>query len=602
MFGWTGVILRVNLTTGEIKKESTNMQDAKLFIGARGLASKILADEIDPKIDPLSAANKLIFAPGPLTGTFAPSTGRFDVVCKAPLTGLIAASSSGGTFGAEMKYAGYDMIIFEGAAKKPVYVWINDDAVEIRDASAVWGKNVPDTTDALRAATDEDAKVACIGPAGEKKVLFAAIMNEMGRAAGRSGVGAVMGSKNLKAVVVVGTKPVQVADPEAFEKAAMTARKKITEHPVGGTGLRVYGTDVLVNILNSVGSLPTRNFHDGYFANADKFGGETLTAKYVTRPRGCFSCVISCGRATKVTNPKYAGEGEGPEYETAWGFGSDCDIDNMDAILKANYICNDLGLDTITMAATIACAMDLFDAGYLTTKDTGGMAVNFGNVDAMVKLVEMTANREGFGDQLAEGSYRLASKYGHPEFSMSVKKQEMPAYDPRGVQGIGLHYSTSNRGGCHVRGYTISPEVLGVPFKVDQHATEGKPELVITFQNLTAALDSTGACLFTTFGIGADDLAALMSAVTGVTYSVDDFMKAGDRVWNLERLFGLKSVLHGKEDDRLPERLYTEPIKTGPSKGEVSHQDKMLPEYYKLRGWDTKGIPTPEKLKDLSLA
>ncbi|MEN6523368.1 MAG: aldehyde ferredoxin oxidoreductase N-terminal domain-containing protein, partial [Anaerolineaceae bacterium] len=319
MNGWTGVTLRVNLTTGDIKKEPTNLKDAKLFIGARGLASKILYDEIDIKIDPLSPANKLIFAPGPLSGSMAPSMGRYDVVCKAPLTNLIAGSNSGGSFGPEVKFAGYDMIIIEGAAKKPVYLWIKDDNVEIRDASAVWGKNVPDTTDALRAETDEDAKVACIGPAGEKKVLFASIMNEMGRAAGRSGVGAVMGSKLLKAVVVVGTKPIKIADPEAFEKAVMTARKKITEHPVGGTGLRMYGTNVLVNILNSVGSLPTNNFHDGYFPTADKTGGETLTAKYVTRPRGCFSCVISCGRATKVTNPKYASEGEGPEYETSWG-------------------------------------------------------------------------------------------------------------------------------------------------------------------------------------------------------------------------------------------------------------------------------------------
>lgn len=601
MNGWTGIILRVNLTTGEIKKEPTNLQDAKLFIGARGLASKILTDEIDPKIDPLSADNKLIFAPGPLSGTMAPSMGRYDVVCKAPLTGLLAASNSGGSFGPEVKFAGYDMIIIEGAAKKPVYLWVNDDKIEIRDASDIWGKNVPDTTEALRAATDEDAKVACIGPAGEKKVLYASIMNEMHRAAGRSGVGAVMGSKNLKAVVVVGTKPISVADPEAFEKAVMIARKKISEHPVGGTGLRVYGTDVLTNILNSVGSLPTRNFHEGYFPNADKFGGETLSAKYLTRPRGCFSCIISCGRATKVTNPKFAGEGEGPEYETAWGFGSDCGIDNMDAIVKANFICNELGIDTITCAATIACAMDLYESGFITAKDTGGMAVKFGDVETMVKLVEMIGNRDGFGDQLAEGSFRLATRYGHPEFSMSAKKQEMPAYDPRGVQGIGLHYATSNRGGCHVRGYTISPEVLGVPFKVDQHATEGKPALVITFQNLTAALDSTGSCLFTTFGIGAEELAALLSAVTGVAYSVDDFMKAGDRIWNLERVFGLKSAITGK-DDRLPDRMTKEPIPSGPSKGEVSHLDKMLPEYYSLRGWDSKGVPTPEKLHDLSLA
>lgn len=601
MFGWTGVILRINLSTGEIKKEPTNLTDAKLFIGARGLASKILCDEIDPKIDALSPANKLIFAPGPLSGTMAPSMGRYDVVCKAPLTGLIAASNSGGSFGPQVKFAGYDMIIFEGAAEKPVYVWINDDKVEIRDASHIWGKNVPDTTDALRAETDEDACVACIGPAGEKKVLYAAIMNEMGRAAGRSGVGAVMGAKNLKGIAVVGTKAVEAADPDAFEKAVMTARKKISEHPVGGTGLRVYGTNVLVNILNSVGAHPTRNFREGYFPTADKIGGEALADKNLIRAKGCFSCIISCGRVTKVTNPKYASEGEGPEYETAWCFGSDCGIDNLDAILKANYLCNDLGLDTITCGATIACAMDLYEAGYITAKDTGGMAIPFGAVDEMVKMVEMIGNREGFGDQLAEGSYRLASRYGHPEFSMTCKKQEMPAYDPRGIQGIGLHYATSNRGGCHVRGYTISPEVLGVPFKVDQHATEGKPELVITFQNLTAALDSTGACLFTTFGIGADDLAALMSAVTGVQYSVEEFMKAGERIWNMERLFDLKAgITH--EDDYLPKRLLTEPIPAGPSKGEVSHMDQMLPEYYSLRGWDKEGVPTSKKLKELSLA
>lgn len=601
MFGWTGTTLRINLSTGEIKREPTNMKDAKLFLGARGLATKIFSDEVSAKVDPLSPENKLIFAPGPLSGTFAPSMGRYDVVTKGPLNGTIAASNSGGSFGPEMKFAGYDMLILEGVAQKPVYIWIKDEKVEIRDASALWGKNVMDTTDMLRDATDEDAKVACIGPAGEKKVLFASIMNEMHRAAGRSGVGAVMGSKNLKAVVVSGSHPVEVADPEAFEKAVMVARKKIQEHPVGGTGLRLYGTNVLVNILNSVGSLPTRNFHDGYFPTADKIGGETLAANQLVRPKGCFSCIISCGRVTKVTNPKYAGEGEGPEYETAWGFGADCGIDDLDAVIKANFICNELGLDTITCATTIAAAMDLFEDGVMTLKDTGGIPLRFGDAETMVKLVTMIANREGVGDKLAEGSYRLASSFGHPEYSMSVKKQEMPAYDPRGVQGIGLQFATSNRGGCHVRGYTISPEVLGVPVKFDQHETKGKPELVITFQDLTAALDSTGACLFTTFGIGADDLADLMSAVTGVTYSTEDFMKAGARIWNMERLFNLRAGLTAK-DDTLPERILKDPIKTGPSKGEINHLDKMLPEYYQLRGWDKDGVPTEKRLKELSLA
>ena len=600
MFGWTGTYLRINLSTGEVKRERTNMEDAKLFLGARGLASKILSDEIDAKIDPLSVENKLIFAPGPLSGTFAPSMGRYDVVTKGPLNGTIAASNSGGSFGPEVKFAGYDMLIIEGKAKAPVYIWIKDDKVEIRDAAGLWGKNVPDTTDAIRAGTDDEAKVACIGPAGEKKVLFACIMNEMQRAAGRSGVGAVMGSKNLKAIAVVGTKSVEVADPVAFEKAVMKARQMIQEHPVGGTGLRVYGTDVLVNILNSVGALPTRNFRDGYFPTADKIGGESLAANQLVRPKGCYSCIISCGRVTKVTNPKYAGEGEGPEYETAWGFGADCGIDNLDAIIKANYICNELGLDTITCATTIAAAMDMFEDGVITLKDTGGLELCFGNTDVMVKLVDMIGNRQGIGDKLAEGSFRFATKYGHPEYSMSIKKQEMPAYDPRAIQGIGLQFATTNRGGCHVRGYTISPEVLGVPVKLDQHATEGKPALVILFQNLTAALDSTGACLFTTFGIGADELAALMSAVSGIPYSTEEFMKAGDRVWNLERQFNLRAGLTAA-DDTLPERILKDPIKTGPSKGEVNHLDLMLPEYYKLRGWDEKGVPTADKLKELAL-
>ncbi|GAP17340.1 aldehyde ferredoxin oxidoreductase family protein [Levilinea saccharolytica] len=601
MNAWTGTILRVNLTNGTIKKEPLDVKAARAFIGARGLAAKMLFDEVDPNIDALSPENKLFFAAGPLTGTFAPNVGRYDVVCKSPLTGAIAASNSGGSFGPELKYAGYDMIIFEGKAPAPVYLWIHNDQVELRDASALWGKEVPETTDLLRAETDEDAKVACIGPAGEKLSFIASVMNEMGRAAGRSGVGAVMGSKNLKAIAVVGTGGVSVADKDAFAAAAKDAAAKIKAHPVGGTGLKAYGTDVLVNILNSVGSLPTRNFQDGYFPTADKTGGEALAANNLLRPRGCHSCIIECGRATKVTNPKFAGEGEGPEYESAWGFGADCGIDNLDAIIKANFLCNDLGLDTISTATTIACAMDLYEAGIITLKDTGGIPLNFGNAEVMVELVKMMGNREGFGDKMADGSWRLADAYGHPEYSMSCKKQEMPAYDPRGVQGIGLHYATSNRGGCHVRGYTIAVEVLGNPVKMDQHTTEGKPDLVITFQNLTAALDSTGACLFATFGIGGDELAALLSGATGIPYSTADFMKAGERIWNLERMWNLAAGL-SSNDDVLPERLLHEPIKTGPSKGEVSHLNEMLPVYYDLRGWDANGVPSAERLETLGLA
>lgn len=600
MYGWTGTILRIDLTHGSVKKEALDPNLATDYIGARGLGSRFLCNEIDPKVDPLSADNKLIFATGPLSGTNAPSAGHFNVVTKGPLGGTIAASSSGGVFGPMLKYAGYDLILFEGKAQKPVYLWINDAVVEIRDARALWGKTVPETTKAVRSETDEEASVACIGPAGERLVWFANVMNEFGRAAGRTGVGAVMGSKNLKAVAVRGTGAVRVADVDAFRTAMVKARDKIRRHPVGGGGLKQYGTDVLVNILNESGGLPTRNFREGVFATADNVGGESLTKKILTRPRGCFSCIISCGRATRVTNPKYAGYGEGPEYETAWSFGPDCGVDDLDAVTKAHYLCNDYGMDAIAMGATIACAMDLFTDGIITTQDTGGVALHFGNAEAMVDMTRLTGVGEGFGKKLALGSYRLAESYGHPEYSMSAKKQDMPAYDPRALQGIGLNYATSNRGGCHVRGYMTAVEILGNPVKMDNLAIEGKAGWTIAFQNLTAALDSSGACLFSTFGIGADELAELLTSATGVPYSTEAFMKAGERIWNMERLFNLAAGLSAK-DDTLPPRMLKDPMPAGPCKGQVSRLDEMLPEYYSLRGWDAKGVPTKEKKAELGL-
>ena len=601
MDGWIGKVLRVNLSTGKVSTEALDPGLAKDYIGARGLGTKIMTDEVDPKVDPLSPENKLVFVPGPLTGTFAPSAGRYTVVTKGALTGAIASANSGGTWGPELKFAGYDALIVEGAAAKPVYLSIRNAKVEIRNASHIWGKDVPATSDAIRAETDDDAKIACIGPAGENRVLFACIMNDLHRAAGRSGVGAVMGSKNLKAVAVVGTGAVTCADPKAFENAVVKARDKIHKHPVGGAGLRLYGTDVLTNILNQIGGYPTRNYQDGHFPTADKLGGETLAATLLQRPKGCFSCIISCGRVTKVTNPKYAGEGEGPEYETSWGFGGACCIDDLDAVTKANYLCNEYGMDTISMAVTVACGMELYEKGLITKEDTGGIALEWGNAEAMVEVTRLTGVGEGFGKKLAVGSYRLAESCGHSELSMTVKKQEIPAYDARAVQGIGLNFATANCGAAHVRGYTIAPEVLGNPVKVDKDTIDGKPALVILFQNLTAALDASGACLFTTFGIGADELAEMLGAVTGVAYTTEDFMKCGDRIWNLERQWNLNAGLTA-DDDTLPPRLLKEPIKTGASKGMVSRLPEMLPEYYELRGWNDKGIPTPTKLAELGLS
>jgi aldehyde:ferredoxin oxidoreductase len=601
MYGWSGTILRVNLTTGAVSRQATDPKDAALFLGARGLGDKLYTDEVDPKVDPLSPENNIVFAPGPFSGTFAPSGGRYHVVTKGPLTGAIAGANSGGTFGPELHYAGYDALIIEGKASNPVYLWIKDDQVEIRNASHLWGKWVPDTTDLIRTETDAEAKVACIGPAGEKQVLFAAIMNDMHRAAGRGGVGAVMGSKNLKAIAVVGTKSIKVADAKSFEGAVLKGRKLLKEHPVGGAGLKAYGTDVLMNILNETGALPARNFQDSHFATADKVGGESLSTNVLVRPKGCFSCVISCGRVSRVTNPKYAGEGEGPEYEAAWAYGPDCGIDNLDAITKSNMLCNEMGMDPISLGSTIACAMEMYEAGIVTLKDSGGLDLSFGNPDTIVDLTRKIGLREGIGDQLALGSYRFASSHGHPEYSMTVKKQEMPAYDPRGVQGIGLEYATCNRGGCHVKGYTVAVEVLGCPTKIDPHVTKDKPFYVKLFQDLTAAIDASGGCIFGTFGMGGDNYAEMITALTGITYTTDDYIKAGERIWNLERLFNLKAGFTAK-DDTLPERLLKEPIRSGPAKGEVSHVPEMLPEYYKLRGWDTKGVPTKERLQQLQLA
>jgi Aldehyde:ferredoxin oxidoreductase len=599
MYGWMGKIIRVDLTNGIIKTESLNIQDAKLYLGARGLGTKIFLDEVDPNVDAFSTDNKVIFMTGPLTGTLAACPGRYEVVTKAPLTGTIGASNSGGHFGPELKFAGYDGIIFEGKSQKPVYFYINDDKLELRDASHIWGKEVPVTTDELVKETAEDARVACIGPAGEKRVLFATIMNDKNRAAGRSGLGAVLGSKNLKAVVVKGSKSIQVAKNKEFLNACIDSRNKMKANPVTGGGLPTYGTEVLVNILNQSGALPTFNWRESVYKDADDTSGESLTAKYLVRNKGCFGCSIGCGRVTKIPNGKYTNFGEGPEYEAGWSYGADCGVNDLAAICEANFLCNELGMDPITMGSTIACAMEMCDKGILSKKELG-RNLSFGDAEAVVEFTRMTGYREGFGDKLAEGSFRMASAYGHPEFSMTVKKQEMPAYDGRGVQGMGLEYATSNRGGCHVRGYMTSPEILGIPQKLDPLVTNDKASWLKIFQDLTAVVDSAGICLFTTFAIGLPEIAEMLRTAVGVDYTDEEVLQIGERIWNLEKTFNLKAGFT-KADDTLPQRLLKEPVSAGAAKGKVVELDTMLEEYYKVRGWNEDGIPTDEKKKELSI-
>ena len=613
---WTGKILRVDLAAGTCTSEATNMEWAHDYMGQRGLATKYLVEETDPKVDPFSPDNKMIFATGPLTGTIAPTSGRWSVVCKGPLTGAIACSNSGGFFGAELKNAGWDMVIFEGKSASPVYLDITNDQAELKDASDLWGKSVWETEASLRERRgDPDVRVASIGLAGENGVLYAAIVNDLDRAAGRSGVGAVMGSKNLKAVVVRGTVGVTVNDPMALMKTSNVAKEILAEHAVTGTGLPTHGTQVLMNVVNEVGALPTHNSRDVQFDGASDIGAEAMAevresdgeANLVSN-HACFGCPISCARRSKIDpthftvkdKPQYQIVSGGLEYEAAWAMGAANGVNDLEALTYANFICNEQGLDPISLGSTIAAAMELYSTGAITQEDTGGVALEFGDTKAFVAMVEATARGEGFGKELGQGSLRLCEKYGHPEFSMTIKGQEFPAYDPRAIQGMGLAYASSNRGGCHLRGYTVSSEVLGLPEKTDPLVTEGKAGLVKAFQDLTAGVDSSGTCIFTTFALSGDDIAPMVDASCDGDWSVERFVEVGERIWNMERQYNIAAGVTGA-DDTLPERLLKDAAKSGPAKGSVNRLHEMLPEYYELRGWDASGVPTAETLGRLGL-
>lgn len=597
MSAWTGILLRVDLAAKTVKKEPLNMKNAHEYVGARGLGTKYFCDEVDPKVDPLSPDNKLIYMTGPLTGTAAGSAGRFEVVAKAPLTGTIGAANSGGHFGPELKFAGYDGIIFENASETPVYLYINDDIVELREATDLWGKTVYETNDILQEQLG-NFKISCIGPPGENLCLYAGVINEKHRAAGRGGLGAVMGSKKLKAVAVRGTGSVTVARPKAFMDAITDARAKLQAHPVSGAGLGQLGTQILINIINESGALPLHNWRDGaVFDKADDTSGETLAKTYLVKNKGCFGCTIACSRVSNVPDGPFKSFGEGPEYEAGWSFGADCGVNDLAAIVRANHLCNEYGMDPITLGATIACAMELSDMGALPEEDVG-FKLRFGDAKAIVDLTEAVGKNEGFGKILALGSYRMAEKYGHPELSMSVKKQEMPAYDGRAIQGMALEYATSNRGGCHVRGYLTSPEILGIPLKTDPLVTEGKAGLLKLFQDLTALVDSTGTCLFTTFGIGLPEIATEYREAVGTDETDEEILLKGERIWNLEKQFNIAA---GVEKDTLPPRLLREKLPSGPAKGKVAELYQMLGEYYTVRGWDAEGVPTATKCEELGI-
>ena len=601
MYGYWGKILRVNLSTGEIKTEEFGEDFVKKWLGTRGFGIHYLLKEMDPKADPLGEENKLIFSTGALTGTTAPTGGRYMVITKSPLTGYIAMANSGGFFGAELKMAGWDMIIVEGKSDKPVYLRIEDDKVEIKDASHVWGKRVSETERILTEEFgDKHVQIASIGPAGENLVKFAAVMNNGHRAAGRGGVGAVMGSKKLKAIVVRGHKRVEVIDKSKFISVVREKTEKLKNDPVAGKGLPSYGTAVLVNIINQNGLYPTKNFQYGQFEYAEEQSGEAMAKKYLKRNKPCYACPIGCGR---VNDMDTIGETEGPEYESTWALGANLGINDLASIIEANHLCDDFGLDTISTGGTLATAMELYEEGYIKDDDIGDAPpLRFGNTEVLHYYIPKIAKREGFGAILAEGGYRVAEKFGNVDIFMGVKKQELPAYDPRGAEGHGLGYATDNRGGDHIKAYLISPEILGYPFKMDPHdISDEKVKMLILFQDLTAVIDAAGMCVFTTFGLGGDDYRDLLNAAFGFNLTTEEWLKIGERIWNAERLFNLRAGLNPEKEDTLPKRLTDEPMPSGPNKGHVVRLKEMLPRYYALRGWTEKGEIPEEKLKELGL-
>ena len=607
-----GKILKVNLTTRELKTESTSKEVSKNYLGGKGYAVYLLyqylkeyeAKGISPSdINPLDPENVLILATGPGTGVAGfPSSGRYHIMAlKAPLTGSVGSGNSGGKWGPFLKFSGFDAVVVKGASETPVYISIINGEAEILDANGIWGKNVFDTDRILkRRVGGKNTSVACIGPAGENRVYMANIINDEHRAGGRGGLGSVMGSKRLKAIVVSGDKAVPVANRDAFKEASKKALEKLRENMVTGHAMPIQGTAGIVEIINEVGIFPYKNWNTGVNPHSDTISGEKLAKKYLVKRRVCWGCPIGCGRITKVeTGPHQILSSEGPEYESIWALGSSTGVNDLEAIIKANHYCDEFGMDTISLGSTIAATMELNEKGFIPKEDLQGLDLRFGNAAALVEAVWRTAYKSGFGKYLALGSKRLCEIYGRPEFSMSVKGLEMPAYDPRGAKGIGLNYATANRGGCHLTGYTIWPEVLGVPEDIDPLAVEGKAQWVKTLQDISCIINSTVSCIFDWFALWVKDCADLLSAVTGLSLTEDGLMKIGERIYNLERVMLNRYGFNGK-DDTLPNRLLKQPMPEGPAKGQVVELEKMKEEYYELRGW-VNGIPTPEKLAELGI-
>lgn len=614
-YGYAGKILRINLSTKKIKKTPLSPSMIKKYIGGSGFCAATLYNELKKGIDPLGEENKLFFSTGPFTGTLWPQSSRYTVAAKSPLTGGWGEAHAGGFWGPELKFAGYDGIIIEGTSSNPVYLFIDDDSVTIHHADDLWGTTTHETEKTLKNELGQSIKVASIGPAGENKVLISCIINDLHRAAARSGLGAVMGSKKLKAIAVRGTHGIKIAGNEYVE-VMNTIHEKIDNDPFTETR-REYGTTYLVEFMNEIGRFPSYNCQTSTFRYADMIGGEEIHANYFIRPTACFGCTQSCGRVTSVNHGPFAYLGVSPEYESLSSLGSRCGNTNVEALLYAHHLCNIYGLDTIGAGGVISWAMECFEKKLLDTKITGGLDLEWGNANTTVDLIGMIALREGFGDILANGSYRAAEIVGNNTdiYVMHVKKQEIAAQDGRAHKSMGLAAAVSPRGADHLYAFPVLneggfdkeiKEIYGEeywPETGDRLDPKYKGLMVYVDENFAVLIDSLGTCKYGTMippTLHYKEIQKGLEVTTGIPFTIDELKIIGERIVNVNRLFNVREGF-SRADDTLPTRFLVEPSPEGPSKGQIVELEYMLDEYYRYRGWDSNGIPTPERLNHLDI-
>jgi aldehyde:ferredoxin oxidoreductase len=589
----------VDLSSGSVSYRNINEDDAKKYIGGRGLGVKYMLDN-GPEVEPFSEENLLCIMTGPVTGSRSSMSGRLAVVTKSPLTGTVTDSHMGGWTAARLKWAGFDNILFKGKSDKPVYLFIENGTAELRDASHLWGLSTRATVQAMKDQYgEENLSVMAIGQAGENLVRYACFINEHDRAAGRGGTGAVAGYKNLKAIVIKAEQKGNMPEPKQKDEYTAANKKAVKAILEGGLtaprkgGLSVYGTNVLTNLINEVGALPTKNSQFTHWDEAEKHSGEYVNEHLLVANNTCHACPVACKIEVEVKEGKYKTRVESFEFESAWALGANSGLSNSEAIAYLIDRCNEYGMDTIELGNAFSSAMEAYEKGLILER------LDWGDADRMIEMTRKIAYREGFGDVLAEGPARATALWGAPELSMSVKGQSIPAYDPRGIQGIGLGYATSNRGACHLRGYTVASEIAGIPEPTDRLEPKGKGELLKIFQDLLAFSDSMNICKFSSFSENAEHYAEQYSTMTGIPMTADDVMKAGERIYNLERYYNNLAGFNKREDDYLPKRFTEEPA-TGNSSGSVSRMDIMLDEYYQVRGWKD-GVVPEEKLQELGI-